>query len=93
MCTYDNYSICTYIYISDVSTYIKHVEHKLTRWGRESLAEISCEISIWSGQSCSMTFPLCGRVVNVFELKSSQIINQFQTEKTSTGGVLRIFQN
>ena len=23
-----------------------------------------------------MTFPLCGRVVNVFELKSSQIINQ-----------------
>lgn len=75
MCTYDNYSICTYIYISDVSTYIKHVEHKLTRWGRESLAEISCEISMeWSVllddlPRMPMTFPLCGRVVNVFELK------------------------
>ena len=75
MCTYDNYSICTYIYIYQMYLHTSNMLNKLTRWGRESLAEISCEISMeWSVllddlPRMPMTFPLCGRVVNVFELK------------------------
>ena len=68
-------TVSVHIYIYQMYLHTSNMLNKLTRWGRESLAEISCEISMeWSVllddlPRMPMTFPLCGRVVNVFELK------------------------